>query len=67
MVPGLIVLAEYANFPIYTVLIHIETDNRAISVQLNLTGTATEIELGNIKGQVGLLNKYKKFRFLSNH
>ena len=29
----------------------LETDNRAISVQLNLTGTATGTELGN-KGQV---------------
>ena len=26
----------------------LETDNRAISVQLNLTGTATGTELGNI-------------------
>ena len=27
----------------------LETDNRAISVQLNLTGTATGTELGNIQ------------------
>ena len=26
----------------------LETDNRAISVQLNLTGTATGTELGNV-------------------
>ena len=28
----------------------LETDNRAISVQLNLTGTATGTELGNKQG-----------------
>ena len=28
----------------------LDTDNRAISVQLNLTGTATGTELGNING-----------------
>ena len=35
----------------------LETDNRAISVQLNLTGTATGTELGNKH----FVNGYRKF------
>ena len=33
----------------------LETDNRAISAQLNLTGTATGTELGNISLQITIL------------
>ena len=36
----------------------LETDNRAISVQLNLTGTATGTELGNILNEVIYLTKF---------
>ena len=33
----------------------LDTDNKTISVQLNLTGTATGTELGNLKEKKGLL------------
>ena len=39
----------------------LETDNRAISVQLNLTGTATGTELGNMVDLV--LGEHFKFSF----
>ena len=46
----------------------LESDNRAISVQLNLTGTATETELGKksfcicivVHTECGQLKKYQK-------
>ena len=31
----------------------LDTDNKTISVQLNLTGTATGTELGNIENNIG--------------
>ena len=42
-----------------------ETDNRAISVQLNLTGTATGTELGNMKKKVcsGASTTFKPLRY----
>ena len=40
----------------------LETDNRAISVQLNLTGTATGTELGKITNQHIKVFSYKALK-----
>ena len=40
-----------------------ETDNRAISVQLNLTGTATGTELGKKGNLLDNINNYKETRW----
>ena len=43
----------------------LETDNRAISVQLNLTGTATGTELGKIKIPMILTKIYLDLKIIS--